>query len=38
MAQPQKPKRGGICIICGKYIFAVVTLEQHYKDKHMEKK
>ena len=28
---------GGVCIICGEYVFAVEGLAQHYKDKHMGK-
>jgi len=35
---PIKTKRGGICIVCGEYVFAAETLEAHYKANHQEKK
>ena len=38
MALPQKDKRGGVCIVCGEYVFAAEGLAQHYRDRHMEKK
>lgn len=31
-------KLGGLCIVCGEYVYAAEGLEQHYKNKHMGKK
>lgn len=35
MGNPVRSKRrGGLCIVCGEYVF--ITLAEHYKDKHMK--
>jgi hypothetical protein len=29
------PGAGGVCIVCGEFVFSAEGLAQHYKDRHM---